>query len=65
MDNKNNPESITYYLNLSSTFNTKTENLTALFGQLEKTGGIEGSNLAPDYNDGVMFANDGMFILYG
>ncbi|OJJ03076.1 hypothetical protein ASPVEDRAFT_134247 [Aspergillus versicolor CBS 583.65] len=65
VDQDENPGSITHYLNLSSTFNTKTDNLTALFGELDKTGGMTGSNLAPNYNDGVMFANDGIFILYG
>lgn len=60
-----NEESVTYYLNLSLPFNSKTENFTALFGELDKTGGMTGSNLAPNYNDGVMFANGGIFILYG
>ncbi|KAL4779669.1 hypothetical protein BJX76DRAFT_340214 [Aspergillus varians] len=63
-DNRNNNEGLVYYLNLSSSFNTETSNLTALFGSIEKAGGIAG-NLAPNYNDGVMLANDDKFYLYG
>ncbi|KAI9375114.1 hypothetical protein BJX61DRAFT_540139 [Aspergillus egyptiacus] len=59
-----NPEGILYTFDLSSSFNTKTSNLTSLFGEIEKAGGAA-NNLAPNYEDGVMFANDHKLYLYG
>jgi hypothetical protein len=59
-----NDEGLLYYLHLNQTFNTATTNLTALFGSIRKAGGIA-NNLAPTYHDGVMFANDNKFWLYG
>ncbi|KAL2787655.1 hypothetical protein BJX66DRAFT_340967 [Aspergillus keveii] len=63
-DSNNNNEGLLYYLHLNETFNTATSNLTALFGSIPKAGGIA-NNLAPTYQDGVMFANDNKFWLYG
>ncbi|KAL3488190.1 hypothetical protein BJX62DRAFT_253496 [Aspergillus germanicus] len=63
-ENDNNNEGLLYYLHLNETFNTATSNLTALFGSIPKAGGIA-NNLAPTYHDGVMFANDNKFWLYG
>ncbi|KAL4951657.1 hypothetical protein BDW69DRAFT_169587 [Aspergillus filifer] len=64
LDNRDNPDHLIYYLNLSSTFNTQTDNLTELFGSFAKGGGIA-SNLAPTYVDGTLFSNDNKFYLYG
>ncbi|PTU23593.1 hypothetical protein P175DRAFT_0476114 [Aspergillus ochraceoroseus IBT 24754] len=62
--NPDNYGGLLYYLNLSASFDTATTNLTALFGSIPKSGGIA-NNLAPTYHDGVMFANDDKFYLYG
>ncbi|PLB46355.1 hypothetical protein P170DRAFT_438177 [Aspergillus steynii IBT 23096] len=59
-----NQEGKLYYLNLSSTFDTSSDNLTALFGSIPKAGAAA-NNLAPNYRDGVMFANDDQLYLYG
>ncbi|KAL2842652.1 hypothetical protein BJX68DRAFT_270586 [Aspergillus pseudodeflectus] len=64
VESTNNDEGLLYYLYLNQTFNTATTNLTALFGSIPKAGGIA-NNLAPTYHDGVMFANDNKFWLYG
>ncbi|KAL4899214.1 hypothetical protein BDW74DRAFT_183957 [Aspergillus multicolor] len=64
VNSDDNAEGLVYRLPLSSTFNTSSDNLTALFSTFEKGGGIAG-NLAPTYHDGVMWANDNMFYLYG
>ncbi|KAH8422265.1 uncharacterized protein LDX57_000023 [Aspergillus melleus] len=53
-----------YYLNLSSTFDTSSDNLTALFGSIPKAASAA-NNLAPNYRDGVMFSNDEQLYLYG
>jgi hypothetical protein len=53
---------IVYTLNLGRSFDTSTDNLTALFEPLPK--GVAG-NIAPTAKEGVMFANDNQFILYG
>lgn len=53
-----------FYLNLSTAFDTTTTNLTALFGNFSKANGAA-SNIAPNYRDGAMFANDNEFYLYG
>ncbi|KAL4734395.1 hypothetical protein BDV11DRAFT_209430 [Aspergillus similis] len=63
-DSDDNAEGLLYTLDLSKSFNTETDNLTALFDTFAKAGGI-GGNIAPTYHDGVMFANDDMFYLYG
>jgi hypothetical protein len=36
-----------------------------LFKEISKTGGLATNNIAPNYIDGVMFANDDELILYG
>ncbi|PKX88951.1 uncharacterized protein P174DRAFT_471381 [Aspergillus novofumigatus IBT 16806] len=59
-----NDDGLLYYLNLATSFDTTTSNLTALFGNLSKAGGIA-NNIAPTYRDGVMFANDNELYLYG
>ncbi|KAL2823247.1 hypothetical protein BDW59DRAFT_148895 [Aspergillus cavernicola] len=64
IDNAYNVDGLLYYLNLSSSFDTATTNLTSLFGSMQKAGGAA-NNIAPTYQDGVMFANDNMFYLYG
>ncbi|KAL1967301.1 hypothetical protein VTN77DRAFT_3347 [Rasamsonia byssochlamydoides] len=53
-----------YNLSLSVPFDKQT-NLTGLFNAMSKNDGLLNSNIAPNYNDGVMFANDDEFILYG
>lgn len=53
-----------YYLNFSSTFNTQTSNITELFSSFDKAGGVAG-NIAPTYDDGVLFHNDDKLFLYG
>ncbi|KAL6235300.1 hypothetical protein BDW75DRAFT_210074 [Aspergillus navahoensis] len=63
-DSTDNAQGLVYTLDLSASFNTETDNLTALFDTLAKAGGIAG-NIAPTYHDGVLFANDNMFYLYG
>lgn len=64
VDNNDNAEGLLYTLDLSQSFNTENDNLTALFDTFEKAGGIAG-NIAPTYHDGFMFANDNLFYLYG
>jgi hypothetical protein len=64
VDATNNAEGLLYTLDLSQSFNTENDNLTALFDTFAKAGGI-GGNIAPTYRDGVMFANDNMLYLYG
>jgi hypothetical protein len=53
-----------YNLSLSTSFDTKTTNLSSIFGRGSKAGGIA-NNIAPNYRDGAMLANDFQFILYG
>ncbi|KAF7158140.1 hypothetical protein CNMCM5623_002806 [Aspergillus felis] len=62
--NDGNNNGLLYYLNLTTSFDTTTSNLTALFGNVSKAGGIA-NNIAPTYRDGVMFANDNELYLYG
>ncbi|GFF58203.1 kelch repeat-containing protein 2 [Aspergillus udagawae] len=59
-----NGHGLLYYLNLATSFDTTTSNLTALVGNISKAGGIA-NNIAPTYRDGVMFANDNELYLYG
>ncbi|KAF7506675.1 hypothetical protein GJ744_011504 [Endocarpon pusillum] len=55
-----------FTLNLSYAFNTSTFNeTTSLLQPLSKTSGTAGNNIAPDYEDGALFANEGEFYLYG
>ncbi|KAH8704211.1 hypothetical protein BGW36DRAFT_394341 [Talaromyces proteolyticus] len=53
-----------YNLSLSQAFNQQT-NLTSLVQAMAKNGGTSTANVNPNYEDGVMFANDNEFILYG
>ncbi|KAL1960162.1 hypothetical protein VTO42DRAFT_8705 [Malbranchea cinnamomea] len=59
-----NPDGLIYTLNLGKSFDTSKDNLTSLFETLSKTGGAA-NNIAPTTADGVMFANDYEFYLYG
>ncbi|KAF4167415.1 hypothetical protein CNMCM6936_005031 [Aspergillus lentulus] len=59
-----NDEGLLYTLNLATSFDITTSNLTALFGNMSKAGGIA-NNIAPTYRDGAMFANDNELYLYG
>ncbi|EAW25695.1 uncharacterized protein NFIA_045140 [Aspergillus fischeri NRRL 181] len=59
-----NSDGLLYYFNLGTSFDTTTSNLTALFGNISKAGGIA-NNIAPTYRDGVMFTNDNELYLYG
>jgi len=57
-----------YALNFSSPFNlTESTNLTSLFTAISKAPGGSGSgnNIAPNYLDGGLLANDHEFFLYG
>jgi hypothetical protein len=55
-----------FSLNLSYAFNVATFNeTTTLLRPLSKTGGTASNNIAPNYVDGALFANDGEFYLYG
>ena len=55
-----------YSLNFSQPFKTS-QNLTALFQTTSKAAGGTGSanNIAPNYHDGAMLANDAEYFLYG
>lgn len=59
-----NTEGVMYALNLGQPFN-QTTNLTGLFQTMSETGGLATNNIAPNYIDGEMFANDGELITYG
>jgi hypothetical protein len=61
-----NPLSLLYSLNFSQPFDS-TQNFTSLFKTTSKAPGGAGSanNLAPNYLDGAMLANDAEFFLYG
>lgn len=55
-----------FSLNLSYAFDTMTFNqTTSLLQPMSKTGGTAGNNIAPNYRDGALFANNGEFYLYG
>lgn len=55
-----------YTFNLSYAFDTRTFNeTTSLIQPFSKTGGTAGNNLARNYIDGALFANEGEFYLYG
>jgi len=55
---------MTYSLNFSMSFDTTKTNLTGLFVTSLKAGGAA-NNIAPNYIDGSMLANDDEFYLYG
>ena len=62
--NNGNQQGFLYYFNFSEPFDTTTTNLTALFQSKPKAGGAA-NNIAPNYIDGTMFANDDELYLYG
>jgi hypothetical protein len=53
-----------FVLNFSTPFDTATTNVSGLLSRMSKAGGA-GNNIAPNYVDGTMFANDGELYLYG
>ncbi|KAI9840369.1 MAG: hypothetical protein M1837_001670 [Sclerophora amabilis] len=55
--------SILYTINFTQPFNTS-QNATEILRPMEKTAGAA-NNVAPNYFDGMMFANDHEFFLYG
>ncbi|KUL85884.1 hypothetical protein ZTR_06378 [Talaromyces verruculosus] len=55
---------VVYEFNLGQPFNQST-NITSLFKTLSKTGGLASNNIAPNYVDGAMFANDDELITFG
>ncbi|KAK0701845.1 hypothetical protein B0T26DRAFT_757823 [Lasiosphaeria miniovina] len=60
-----NPLGLVYTLNFSKPFNT-TQNITALFNTISKApAGSAANNLAPNYYDGAMLANNDEWVLYG
>lgn len=62
--NNGNEQGLLYYLNFSEPFDTTKTNLTALFQSMVKAGGLA-NNIAPNYIDGTMFANNDELYLYG
>lgn len=56
-------EGTIYYLNLSTPFNTSSDFMTVL--KNTSVAGGAANNIAPNYVDGMMFANDDEFYLYG
>ncbi|CAG8891175.1 unnamed protein product [Penicillium egyptiacum] len=58
----NNLEATIYYLNLTTSFNTKS-NFMDLLSNISVVGGS--ASIAPNYVDGTMFANNNEFYLYG
>ena len=55
-----------FSLNLSYAFDTAMFNeTTSLLQPMSKTGGTAANNIAPNYVDGALLANDGEFYLYG
>jgi hypothetical protein len=60
-----NPLGIVYTLNFSRPFDTKS-NISEVLGTLSKApNGNAATNIAPNYLDGAMLANDHEFFLYG
>ncbi|TGJ86882.1 hypothetical protein E0Z10_g1893 [Xylaria hypoxylon] len=60
-----NPLGIIYTLNFSMPFNSST-NISSIFNTISKApNGGAANNLAPNYYDGAMLANDSEFFLYG
>ncbi|KXJ92352.1 hypothetical protein Micbo1qcDRAFT_162603 [Microdochium bolleyi] len=62
-----NTLALVYKLNFSKPFNTTADfNYTTLLEHMPKGGsGNAGTNIAPNYQDGAMLANDHEFFLYG
>jgi hypothetical protein len=59
-------EALMYTLNLSYPFDIKRFNqTTSLLQPLSKTGGTAANNIAPNYIDGALLANDQELFLYG
>jgi hypothetical protein len=59
-----NVEGYMYLLNFSDPFTTGSTNLSGLFTTKQKAGGAA-NNIAPNYIDGTMFANNDELYLYG
>jgi hypothetical protein len=60
-----NPLGLIYYLNFSTPFNT-TSNISEVMQTISKgANGDATNNLAPNFYDGAMLANDDEFFLYG
>lgn len=59
-----NGEGLIYTIHLGQAFDTSKDNLTALFNTVEKANGLV-NNIAPNMEDGAMFANDYKLYLYG
>lgn len=59
-----NVEGDMYLLNFSQPFNTGSTNLSSLFNPKQKAGGAA-NNIAPNFIDGTMFANNDELYLYG
>lgn len=59
-----NPMGLIYTLNFSTPFNMS-QNISEIFGTKSKTGGSAATNIAPNYFDGALLANDDEFFLYG
>jgi hypothetical protein len=53
-----------YTLNFSQPFNVS-DNVTALFGTIDKAPQGDANNIAPNYVDGAMLVNDAQLTLYG
>ena len=64
VSNDGNVEGDMYLLNFSVPFDTTKTNLSALFTPKSKAGGAA-NNIAPNYVDGTIFANDDELYLYG
>ena len=62
--NNGDEQGYIYNLNFSEPFDTRTTNLTALFQTIAKTQGAA-NNIAPNYIDGTIFANNDELYLYG
>ena len=61
---KENPLGLVFSLNFSTAFNTS-QNLTSIFTYTSKaSGGGAANNIGPNYEDGVMFANDYQWVTY-
>ena len=59
-----NVDGYMYLLNFSQPFETSSTNLSNLFTTKQKAGGAA-NNIAPNYIDGTMFANNDELYLYG
>ena len=59
-----NPQGDMWVLNFSDPFTIGKTNLTRLFTTMQKAGGAA-NNIAPNYIDGTMFANNDELYLYG